>query len=448
MEHTKSLGTASIKKLVLQYSIPAVLANIVNSIYNIVDRIFIGNLVGEEALASLTIVFPLMLFIFASNGLIGIGTSAIMSNRFGEGNLKKASEVFGVGIFIAVISVITYTTFILMNTEKILLLFGADSTTLSEASAYLKIIVYGLIFSTGSFVLGSAVRVEGRPKLVMVAVILSALTNIILDYFFIAIFNWGVEGAALATIIGQALGFFLLLSYYLRGNSTLLLKFKYFRLNFKIMSRIAVTGFATFISTFGTSVGMLFLNRTLIAYGGIAAITSMGVINSLYTLFIMPILGMQQGIQPIFGYNYGSKQYDRVVSAFFHATSFAMVASTLLFLVLQTFPEFFISFFIESDSPSTPVAINGLKLNILSLPFLCINFFGVALFQSIERGKTALVLSLLKQFVFVLPLIYILPQIWGINGAWLSLPVADFIAIFVTILLLTKQYLAYRKTLA
>jgi putative MATE family efflux protein len=436
MDKTAELGTKPIGALLAQYSIPAVIAMVVNAIYNVVDRIFIGQFAGEEALAGLTIAFPVMMIIFAFANLIGIGGASLLSIKLGQKDEKGASQVFGntLGFALIVTAIILVTIF--TNLQSILSLFGATSEVMGYASTYLRIIIAGFIFQMLSFILNSSVRTEGRPLLSMVAMISSALTNIVLDFLFISVFGWGVAGAAYATVAGQFTGLLILLSFYLRGKSHLQLTRKDFTLKGHILLQIVTIGFATFLSTVGTSIAMLFINRGLSFYGGVAAITAMGVINSLYTFFIMPIMGITQGLMPIIGYNHGAKQKDRVSKTLRLGILVGMVFSTVVFLLMQLFPTVFISMFLEPGSPTIEITKNGLRIFLLMLPLLSINLIGVAYFQAIGKGKVSILLGMLRQFLFLLPLLFILPSLWGLNGVWGATPIADGLAILVTFIVL------------
>jgi len=439
-QKTTIMGTLPIPKLLAQFSIPAVIAMLVNAIYNIVDRIFIGNFVGENALAGLTISFPIMMIIFAFAGLVGIGGSALMSIHFGRKDFDAVSNVFGnmlsLGSLITMITLVT----IFFNLDAILLLFGATQDILGYATDYMNIILLGFIFQMWAFSLNGAVRTEGHPMLSMMTMLLSAITNIVLDYLFIVRFNWGVQGAAIATISGQFVGLLFLVRYYLSGNSALRFKRAYFIPKWSILNEIVVIGFSTFIAQLGTSVSMIFINRGLALYGGVSAITSMGAINSLFTLFIMPIMGLQQGLQPIIGYNYGANSPERVKAALKLGLAVGTIFSTFVFIVLQLFPDFFVSMFLDAQSSTVSVAARGLQLFILMLPLLSINLLGIGFFQSIAKGRYAVVLGSLRQFVILLPVVIILPKFLGLTGVWLATPIADGIAILLTILALFKHF--------
>lgn len=440
MEKTNELETKSIGRLLAQYSIPSVIAMIVNAIYNVVDRIFIGQVTGEEALAGLTIAFPVMMILFAFAALVGAGGAALLSINLGKKDIRSTSHVFGnmlsVGAIITLISVVVMS----INLESVLSIFGATKSVMTYSSDYMRIIIYGFIFQMFSFNLSSAIRAENQPILSMISMLVSAITNIILDYVFIVILDWGVKGAALATISGQFLGLIILTTFYLRGKSVLKLRLKDFLPDWSVYSKIIAIGFSTFVSTIGTSVAMSFLNRGLVKYGGTSAITSMGAINSLYTLFIMPIMGIQQGMQPIIGYNHGAKRNDRVYKTLKLGIIIGVIFSTIVFLLLEIFPVTFISMFLDPDSTTIPIAVTGLRIYIIMLPVLSINMFGIAFYQSTARSTQALLLGILRQFILLIPIVLIMQNIFGLIGVWASAPISDGIAILVTIIALVISY--------
>jgi len=439
MGEVKALGTQSIGKLLMKYSIPAVIAMLVNAIYNVVDRIFIGQFAGEAALAGLTVAFPIMMITFAFANLVGIGGAALLSIKLGENDRKGANHVFGNTLSFGLIVTGFTLIAIFFNLDNILTLFGATVEVSGYASSYMTIILGGFIFQMTSFVLNSSVRTEGKPVLSMMAMIASAVTNIVLDYIFIGLLDMGVAGAAYATIIGQFVGLSILASFYLRGKSQLKLNMKDIMPDFKVISSIVTIGFATFLSTVGTSVAMAMINRSLSIYGGTAAITSMGAINSLYTFFIMPIMGITQGMQPILGYNHGAKKRERVVKTLKYGILIGMTFSSLVFIVLELFPRPFISMFLDPNSATVDIAVTGLRIFIAMLPVLCINLMGVAYFQSTAQGRKSMILGLLRQFIVLIPVILVLPQFLGLTGVWLATPIADATAIGITGLVLLND---------
>jgi len=439
MDNIKKLGQGSVFKLLISYSVPAVIAMLVNAVYNVVDRIFIAQYTGEAALAALTVVFPLMMIVFAFASLIGTGGAALLSINLGKNDLKRANHVFGNTISFSLMTTIVILIGVFFNLEGLLNLFGATDDTVGYATAYMSIIIGGFVFQMLSFTLTSFVRTEGKPVLSMIAMIASALTNIVFDFIFIAVMGMGVSGAAIATILGQFVGLGILMSFYLGGKSQLKLTLKDIVPDFKLITNIITVGFSTFVSTMGTSVAMAFMNVSLLKYGGLEAVTAMGAINSLYTFFIMPINGITQGMQPIIGFNHGAKLKERVNQTLKYGIAIGVGFSLMVFILLQVFPSTFIGMFLDRSSTTMDVAITGLRLQIIMLPLLCINIMGVAYYQSIARAKMSMSLSMLRQFILLIPLILILPNLWGLIGVWCAKPIADGIAVFITLYLLIKD---------
>lgn len=440
MNKTQELGTKSVGKLLLQYSIPSIIAMMVNAIYNVVDRIFIGQYAGEGALAGLTIAFPVMLLLFAFASLMGIGGAALLSISLGKKDMKKANHIFANTLSFGVIINTSILVVVYFNMERILTLVGATPDIMDYASGYLTIIVFGFIFQMMAFILNSFVRTEGYPNLSMIAMITSAVANTILDYIFIARLGLGVEGAAYATILGQFLGFSILLIFYLRGKSVFKIKAKNLIPDLKLGGRILSIGFATFIATLGASVAMMLLNSSLMIYGGVAAVTAMGAINSMFTFFIMPVNGLNQGMLPIIGYNKGANQKDRVYKTLSYGLKAGIIFSTLFFVALQIFPETFISMFIDSGSPTMDVAVYGLRIYFIMLPILSINLIGISFFQGIAEGKLSFIIGILRPIVLFIPLVFIMPNLLGLTGIWMVTPISDGISVLITGIILFRYY--------
>lgn len=433
MKNTENLGKEPIGTLLMKFSIPAIIAMVINAIYNIVDRIFIGQIVGEQALAGLTISFPLMMMSFAIGALIGQGGANLISIRLGEQDKNRADHAYATTVLMAVSLGVIFSIVILTNLGSLLSILGAEAQVLRFGSDYMSIIAIGFVFQMLGFALNSVSRAEGFPIISMISMVIPGLMNMILDYIFIARLGMGVQGAALATIIGQFVGLVILASHFLGKKSTLNLHLKDFIPDFRVMGKIMSIGSATFVSTIGTSISMMLLNVSLGIYGGTPAVTSMGAINSLYTLFIMPIMGIQGGLQPIIGYNYGAKEYDRVKEALKKALYIGVAFSTSVFLLLQVFPHSFISLFLDQDSATLPIAVKGLRIFVVMLPLLPFNLFGVAYFQAIASSRIALTLGAMRQVIYLIPLLLILPAFSRLNGVWMATPIADSLAILTTL---------------
>ncbi len=435
-----SLRNDSISSLIAKFSIPAIIGMLVNAIYNIVDRIFIGKYVGEEALASLIVVFPILMFLFALSVLIGQGGANLVSISLGRGNRDDADRFFtntiSTNVFVGVVASALMLVFI----DNILIALGAGGPILEHARTYLGIYLLFVPISTTSFCMSAIVRSEGFPKLSMNSLLASALTNIVLDYVFIAIFGWGVAGGAIATVIGQTVGFVILTAHFLTKKSTLHFHKKDIIPHLDTVKEIFTIGFPSFLSAGSVAVSMLVLNIALNKYGGKEAITAMAAINSLFTFIIMPINGIQGGVQPIIGFNHGARLRGRVKETLIKACFVAMAFSCVAFIIIQTNPKFLLSLFIDENSATMNGAIVGLRLFMLSLPVLAISILSTGYFQATQKPKVAIFLGLLRQFILLTPLLFIIPRFFGLNGVWMAVPISDFIAVTVSTILLISDF--------
>lgn len=436
MNETEKLGTESIVKLILKYSVPSTVGMLVNAIYNIVDRMFICKFVGENAMAGLTIAFPIMMVFNSIAVLIGIGGSSLIAIYFGKKKYDEANGIFGNVLSLLILTSAFTIAGLLLGMDFLLGLFGASPEVVSYAKSYLSIILFGMFFQLTAFTLNSIIRAEGHPNLAMLAMIASAAANIVLDYMFIGILQKGVRGAAVATILGQAVGFIILLQYFVSGKSILKIKSENFRLIPSYVKDICSIGSASFLLHIGMSLSFSFLNAALSRYGGDAAITSLGAINSLFTLVIMPVNGIQQGLTPIIGYNHGAKLKTRANKTLLYGIGIAAGFSTLLFAVMELFPEPLLSLFLSHASPTMATAVNGLRLYIASFPIISIVFLGVSYFQATAQGGKAFLLGFSRQLLFLIPAILLLPKVLGLNGVWLATPAADTLAVVMAALFL------------
>lgn len=439
MSTVNELGTKSIGRLLAQYSIPAVIGMLVGALYNIIDRIFIGSAVGESALAGLTVVFPIMMILFAFVSMISTGGSSLLAIKLGEGDKDGADHVFSNTISFGVIVNMITLAIIFFNLDGFLSIFGANADVLGYASDYLSIILLGFIFQMMSFIFMNFVRSEGQPILAMISMITSTIMNIALDYIFIIVLDMGVEGAAFATIIGQFFGFAILSSFYVRGKSKLKFHARDIIPDFKIVRAIISIGFSSCIAVLGTSVSMIVMNRLLGEYGGTAAITSMGAINSLFSFILMPLMGITQGIQPIMGYNHGAKKTSRVRKTLLYGIISGSVFSSIIFTLMIFNADSFVSVFLENDT-TISMASNGLKIYIAMLPLLSINLMGIGYYQSTAKGRASMLLGMLRQFIILMPLLFFLPRVFGLDGVWYSVAIADALSIAIVAIAVMRSF--------
>lgn len=441
MSNQKHLGDAPIGKLLLQYSIPAIIGMVVNALYNIVDRMFIGNIpdIGSLAITGVGITMPIMTIVLAFGMLIGIGTTANISLNLGKGNRTTAEKLLGnaftLSIIVGLAIAITGTIF----ANPILNLFGASENTLFYAKEYIGIILLGCTFNILSFALNSTVRADGNPKMSSITMVIGCGANIILDYLFIFVLNLGVKGAALATIISQAITFFIILYYYTAGNSNLKLKIENFKLKKHLVTMTFAIGIAPFATQIANSLVQVIANNALKTYGSDLAIGAMTVISSLNIIFMMPIFGINQGCQPIIGFNYGAKKYERAKEAFKYATIAACVICIIGFISIQCFPTQIISLF-NNDPELTTLAIKGIRIYLLMMPIVGINIVATSYYQSIGKAKISMFVSLLRQVILLIPFTIILPKFIGLDGVWAAGACADSLSVIITLILLKKEF--------
>ena len=441
MSNQKHLGDAPIGKLLLQYSIPAIIGMVVNALYNIVDRMFIGNIpnIGSLAITGVGITMPIMTIILAFGMLIGIGATANISLNLGKGNRPTAEKLLGNAFTLSIIVGLAIAIVGTICANPILNLFGASENTLFYAKEYLNIILLGCTFNILSFSLNSTVRADGNPKMSSFTMVIGCGTNIILDYVFIFILNLGVKGAALATIISQAITFFIILYYYTIGNSNLKLKVENFKLKKHLVTMTFAIGIAPFATQIANSLVQVIANNALKTYGSDLAIGAMTVISSLNIIFMMPIFGINQGCQPIIGFNYGAKKYERAKEAFKYATIAACVICIIGFISIQCFPTQIISLF-NNDPELTTLAIKGIRIYLLMMPVVGINIVATSYYQSIGKAKISMFVSLLRQVILLIPFTIILPKFIGLDGVWAAGACADSLSVIITLVLLKKEF--------
>lgn len=420
-------------KLLIQFSIPAILGMMVNALYNIVDRIYIGNIPngGELAITGVGITFPIMNIILGVAMLIGVGAGAKISIGLGANRKQEAETTLATSVFLQVIFAILITVVGISFLTPMLNAFGASENTLGYAKDYITIILLGSIFNIGSYVVTSTIRAEGNPKLSSIIIAVSAITNVILDPIFIFGLGMGVQGAAIATVISQAVGVILGIMYYTKGKSVLKINLRQASLKKETVMPILMIGMAPFAMQVAASAVSMVANRALFEQGGDLAIGAMAIINSVVLMMLMPIFGLNQGAQPIIGYNYGAKLYGRVKQTIVYALIGGTIISTGGWFLAQVFTEILVKAF--NRDPEL-VHISTMGLRIWSIGIFCVGFQIVAsnYFQAIGKAKVAIVLSLLRQVILLIPAIIIFAKVWGLNGIWVAGPTSDIISTLIT----------------
>ncbi|MDU4937824.1 MAG: MATE family efflux transporter [Clostridium sp.] len=430
------LGEEKISKLLMEFSIPAIIGMVVNTLYNIVDRMYIGNIkdIGGLALTGVGITMPIMTIIMAFGMLIGIGTSARISLKLGEHKREEAEKHLGNAFTLIIIASVLITIIGLVFMHKILGLFGASADTEVYAREYMQIIFFGTIFNMLSFGLNHSIRSDGSPKIAMLSMLIGAGTNIILDPIFIFVFGMGVRGAAIATVISQVVSTIWILYYFTKGKSNLKIKREYLSLDKAIVLSIFSIGVSPFSMQIAQSVVQVLANNALKTHGGDLAIGAMTIINSVAMIFMMPIFGLNQGSQPIIGYNYGAEKYKRVKQAVKSATIVATIIVSIGWIITQTAPHLLISIF-NRDEQLVGIASTGMRIFLFMLPVVGAQVISSNYFQSIGKAKISMFLSLLRQVILLIPCLIILPEIFGLTGVWLAGAVADGLSSLITLII-------------
>ena len=430
------LGEEKISKLLMEFSIPAIIGMVVNTLYNIVDRMYIGNIkdIGGLALTGVGITMPIMTIIMAFGMLIGIGTSARISLKLGEHKREEAEKHLGNAFTLIIIASVLITIIGLVFMHKILGLFGASADTEIYAREYMQIIFFGTIFNMLSFGLNHSIRSDGSPKVAMLSMLIGAGTNIILDPIFIFVFGMGVRGAAIATVISQIVSTIWILYYFTKGKSNLKIKREYLSLDKAIVLSIFSIGVSPFSMQIAQSIVQVLANNALKTYGGDLAIGAMTIINSVAMIFMMPIFGLNQGSQPIVGYNYGAEKYKRVKQAVKSATIVATIIVSIGWIITQAAPHLLISIF-NRDEQLVGIASTGMRIFLLMLPVVGAQVISSNYFQSIGKAKISMFLSLLRQVILLIPCLIILPKIFGLTGVWLAGAVSDGLSSLITLII-------------
>ena len=448
MNKQKEHEEKPIGALLLKYSIPAVVGMLVNALYNVVDRIFIGQMegVGEAAIAGVVITAPIVTIIFAFCMLIGIGSTAFISIKLGEHQADEAERTLGNGVVLAVIMSVILMILGLMFANSLLGAFGGNEETIPYGMEYIRVFLYGTFFNVVGFCLTSIMRADGHPHMSSICTVIGCVLNIILDYVFIFIFDMGIGGAALATIISQAVSTLISIWFFTKGGSNLKLKKKYFKLESKTVKSILAIGLAPSVMQMAISLVQIITNNALNDTGGQVAVASMGVITSIVMLVLMPIFGINQGGQPIIGYNYGAKNYKRARQTSIISMISATVILAIGFAVIQLQPQMFINWF-DGSGNIAEVAVPGIKRYTLTVPILAITIMGANYFQAIGKAKMATILSLLRQVLILIPMIYICAAVGGLTGVWYAQPISDVICTFIIGAILLREFRSYSKKL-
>lgn len=447
---TEQLGSEPIGKLLVKQSVPAAIGILVMSLNVLVDSIFVGNWIGSIAIAAINVVLPVSFFIGALGMAIGIGGSSIISRALGAGNKDKALKTFGNQITLTLLATISMVALGLFYIDSLIPAFGGKGAIFDPAKIYYTIVLYGVPFLALCMMGNTVIRAEGKPKFAMIAMIIPSVGNLVMDYLFIYIFDWGMSGAAWATTVGYVLCFAYVLYFFLSKNSELKIDFSHFGLNKNILKEISSLGFVTLSRQAVTSVVYLLMNNILFGLGGEAMVAVYAIIGRMLMFALFPVFGVTQGFLPIAGFNYGAKKYQRVRESINTAIKYAAFMATIVFMGLMIFPAEIAALFL-SDKPemsAMELATNAYVLEhtpsamrwvFAATPIVALQLIGAAYFQAIGKAVPALLLTLTRQGFFFIPLILILPIYFKELGVWISFPIADVLATLVTGYFLRKE---------
>ena len=459
--NTLSLGTDNIGSLLWRYAAPAIIAMASNSIYHIIDSIFVGHGVGGAAIAGMAITMPIMNIAGAFGAMVGVGAAARMSIRLGEGNMQAAEKTLANAVMLNLILGFALMAFMLIFLDPILQLFSggnASAETIGYARDFMRIILLGNMTQHMYLGLNEQIRASGYPQKSMRIILTAVALNLCLNPLFIFKFGWGIKGSALATVISQAVSFLIASSHFCQKSSFVRFRRAAFVLDWKIIKAIISIGLAPFMVNICASLVAAFVNTALLKYGGTGVhdvvqtthasadifVGAYGIANRVVMLLIMVIQGLNQGMQPIVGYNYGAKQYDRVRKALYLTIGCGMTISTLGFLACQIFPEGIASLFVDSakggdETLMIAAASQAMRIIVTMFPLVGFQIVAAAFFQYIGHAKLAIFVSMTRQMLFLLPLLWIIPRYMGATGVWISMPIADCASITLAAILLYRE---------
>lgn len=448
MSKTLSLGTDNIGKLLFNYATPAIIAMASSSLYHLIDSAFVGHGVGGEAIAGMAITMPIMNIGSAFGAMVGVGAGARISLRLGEGNKAAAEKTLCNAVILNIIIGFTIMAVMLTFLDEILVLFSggkASAETLAYAKDFMRIILLGNVTMHLYLGMNDMIRSSGNPRKSMAIMLTSVAVNLALNPLFIFVFHWGIQGSAAATVIAQFVSFLLALSHFCSKKSFLRFKREAFHFDWKIVGNILSIGLAPFLMNICASIVVAFVNTAMLKYGGADLyVGAYGIVNRIVLLFIMVIMGLNQGMQPIVGYNYGAKNYARVRKVVYMTIGCGVVIATLGFILGETIPHIIARAFVDSSKGGNEklivdAAAEGLRLVLMVFPLVGFQIVVGGFFQYIGKAPLAILMSLTRQLLFLLPLLWFLPRQFGAQGVWISMPIADTASIILAFVLFMWQ---------
>lgn len=427
-----AMETENVSSLLWKFSVPAVAGMIVGALYNVVDSIFVGRGVGEIALTAVTIAFPIMTLLMAVGMLVGVGAAAVVSISLGQKNKEKAEWTLGNALTMMLIFVLSTTGIIIWKLDWLLVVcLGASGEVLPYAHDFLAIILLGSVFLHVGFGLNSVIRAQGDPKIALATQVLSAIINAILNYYFVFQLGWGISGSAWATVIAQGFAAAWVLLHFTVGKSLLHLHFKFMLPRWDIIKEIVKIGVAPFLLQVGASLVMVVLNLRIMLFGGETAVAAFGIINRIFMMVLMPVAGICQGAQPIIGYNYGARKFDRVLEALKIAVLWSTLICIVGFIGVELFAVQIIQLF-NDESRLIDLGATGLRTYLVLLPIIGFQITGANYFQAIGKAYYAVLFNVLRQILVLIPMVFLLSHYFGLSGVWFAGPVSDFAATIAT----------------
>lgn len=442
-----ALGTESIGKLLMQYAVPAIIAMTASSLYNMVDSIFIGHGVGTMALSALALTFPLMNLGAAFGALVGVGAATLISVKLGQKDYDTAQRVLGNVFVLNILLGLAFTVIVFPFLNPILYFFGGSDETVEYARQFMEIILLGNVVTHLYLGLNAVLRASGHPKQAMYATIATVAINTILAPIFIFMFDWGIRGAAIATVSAQVIALLWQLKQFNNANELLHFHRGIFRLKRKIVFDSLAIGMSPFLMNLAACLIVILINQGLKKYGGDLAIGAFGIVNRLVFIVVMIVMGLNQGMQPIAGYNFGAKLYDRVNKVLKLTIIYATCVTTFGFLVGMLAPNLVVGIF-TSDAELTELSATGLRITVMFFPIIGFQMVTSNFFQSIGMAGKAIFLSLTRQMLILLPCLLILPHFFGVAGVWYSMPVSDLLASLIALVMLVYQFRKFKTAAA
>ena len=441
---TLELGTKPVGKLLAQYALPAIIAMTAASLYNIIDRVFIGQVVGPMAISGLAITFPFMILAAAFGAAVGVGAATTISVKLGQKDYESAENTLGNTITLNFIIGLAFGGICLLFLDPILRFFGASDATLPYARDFMQIILAGNVFSHMYFGMNAVLRAASKPRMAMFATIFTVAMNILLDAAFILWWHWGIKGAAFATVISQVLALCWQMKLFSNKNELLHLKRGIYKLKANLVRNIISIGISPFLMNACACVIVIFINNQLVKFGGDIAVGAYGIANSIAMSFIMFVIGLNQGMQPIAGYNYGAQQYGRMMRVV-KSSIITAICIMLTGWTLAMFAPYYCARMFTKDPELIKGSIKAIQIIMMMYPFIGCQMVITNFFQCIGKVKISIFLSLSRQLLFLLPLLVLLPNFYGINGVWASMPTSDLISVIVAISIMTVYLRRFKK---